>query len=134
MIVSVFYTYAFNDKTMLKTYYFLQMYGPSIFTRPSVKTLALVGFYIIYLVLGAAVFSAIEGPEESQMVIELRRSRSNFLKKNPCVSGEFRLIYLPSMELIKVISYKEQRTTSTWHYNKLYRTIFFILFFKGVRI
>jgi hypothetical protein len=58
--------------------------GPS----PSMKTVGLVGFYVIYLILGASIFSAIEGPEEAQMVINLRQIRSSFLENHPCVSGK----------------------------------------------
>lgn len=74
--------------------FFLQMYAPPIFSHPSVRTLAFVGFYLMYLVLGAAVFSAIEGPEEAQMGINLRRSRSMFLRKHSCVPGIFFLFIL----------------------------------------
>ncbi|CAH1975819.1 unnamed protein product [Acanthoscelides obtectus] len=42
--------------------------------------------YVLFLVLGASVFSAIEGPEEIEKVQSLRELRSNFLKNNPCVT------------------------------------------------
>ncbi|CAH1282935.1 unnamed protein product [Diabrotica balteata] len=41
--------------------------------------------YLLFLVLGASVFSAIEAPEEKEKVASLRKLRSDFLKNHPCV-------------------------------------------------
>ncbi|CAG9858856.1 unnamed protein product [Phyllotreta striolata] len=43
--------------------------------------------YILFLILGASVFSAIEAPEETEQVNSLRTLRSDFLKQNPQVRG-----------------------------------------------
>lgn len=43
--------------------------------------------YVTFLILGASVFLAIEGPEELQQVKSLRSLRFNFLKKHKCVPG-----------------------------------------------
>ncbi|KAM8890259.1 potassium channel subfamily K member 1-like [Synchiropus picturatus] len=49
--------------------------------------LLLVG-YILYLLLGAGIFSAIELPYEQQLRRELRAARQEFLGNNTCVSDE----------------------------------------------
>lgn len=51
------------------------------------RLLALLGLYLLYLVLGSAVFSAIEGPEEVERVDQLRSFRHRFLDNHTCVSG-----------------------------------------------
>ncbi|CAH0553385.1 unnamed protein product [Brassicogethes aeneus] len=42
--------------------------------------------YILFLAIGAVVFSAIEGPEEVQSVQSLRAFRTNFLNNHHCVT------------------------------------------------
>lgn len=45
-------------------------------------------FYILYLVIGASIFSAIEGPQEQSLVKELKEQRELFLKNHhQCISG-----------------------------------------------
>ncbi|XP_023310000.1 potassium channel subfamily K member 1 isoform X2 [Anoplophora glabripennis] len=44
--------------------------------------------YLLFLVLGASVFSAIEGPEELQKVQSLRNLRATFLNNHSCVSDQ----------------------------------------------
>ncbi|XP_049820321.1 potassium channel subfamily K member 1-like isoform X2 [Aethina tumida] len=44
--------------------------------------------YVLFLALGAVVFSAIEGPEEVQKVKNLRNLRSDFLTNHRCVSDQ----------------------------------------------
>ncbi|CAJ1080226.1 potassium channel subfamily K member 1-like [Xyrichtys novacula] len=48
-------------------------------------TLLLVG-YILYLIIGAGIFSAIELPYEHELRQELVEAREDFLSNNPCVS------------------------------------------------
>ncbi|XP_020500370.2 potassium channel subfamily K member 1 [Labrus bergylta] len=44
--------------------------------------------YILYLIVGAAIFSAIELPYEHELRRELVEARQDFLSSNPCVSDE----------------------------------------------
>lgn len=48
----------------------------------------LVGGYIIYLIVGAGIFSAIELPYEQELRRELTEARRDFLGENPCVSDQ----------------------------------------------
>jgi hypothetical protein len=57
--------------------------------RSTARLLVLAAFYILFLVLGAAIFSAIEGPEEAQRVRQLRLLRRDFLLDHKCVRGEY---------------------------------------------
>ncbi|XP_063241446.1 potassium channel subfamily K member 1-like [Bacillus rossius redtenbacheri] len=54
-------------------------------SRSTARLLLLLFFYLLFLVLGAAIFSAIEAPEEAGRVKELRHLRSQFLVKHQCV-------------------------------------------------
>lgn len=51
------------------------------------RLLGLIASYLLYLVVGSAVFSAIEGPEEVQLVNKVRKLRENFLNEHFCVTG-----------------------------------------------
>ena len=52
------------------------------------RCVLLVGFYIVYLVIGACVFSAIEAPVERERLNEVMRVRDGFLKDNEaCLTG-----------------------------------------------
>lgn len=42
--------------------------------------------YILYLIIGAGIFSAIELPYEDELRRELRAAREDFLSNNTCVS------------------------------------------------
>jgi hypothetical protein len=57
--------------------------------RSTARLLVLANFYILFLVLGAAIFSAIEGPQEAQCVKLLRQLRKDFLLDHKCVRGEY---------------------------------------------
>lgn len=56
--------------------------------KSNVRLLALSAFYALYLVIGASIFSAIEGPKERDLVKELRDLRIQFLEKNKCVADK----------------------------------------------
>nr|CAD7446335.1 unnamed protein product [Timema bartmani] len=65
------------------------MHLPGVgFSRSSVRLLVLTSFYLLFLVLGASIFSAIEGPQEVQLIRQLRHMRLQFLKRHQCVPGE----------------------------------------------
>ena len=51
------------------------------------RLLALLLVYLLYLVLGAAVFSAIEAPIETEVVDSLREKREQFLEKHKSCGG-----------------------------------------------
>ncbi|XP_063908949.1 potassium channel subfamily K member 1-like isoform X2 [Zophobas morio] len=57
-------------------------------TRGLLRLFLFLGGYIIFLVLGATVFSAIESPEELQKVQDLRKLRADFLKNHPSVTDQ----------------------------------------------
>ncbi|XP_076096999.1 potassium channel subfamily K member 1-like [Mytilus galloprovincialis] len=48
--------------------------------KSTVRLLALSGFYLLYIVIGASVFSAIEGPRERDLTVHVRDVRKKFLK------------------------------------------------------
>ncbi|TRY78120.1 hypothetical protein TCAL_09780 [Tigriopus californicus] len=51
------------------------------------RLLGLSFFFLFYLAMGASVFSAIEGPIESEAVKSLEEKQSAFLKKFPCIEA-----------------------------------------------
>ncbi|XP_034533018.1 potassium channel subfamily K member 1 [Notolabrus celidotus] len=44
--------------------------------------------YLVFIVLGAAVFSAVERPVEEELRVEVEEVWSSFLRENPCVKEE----------------------------------------------
>lgn len=72
-----------------------------VLTSRGVLRLALfISGYIAFLIVGATLFSAIEGPEETSIVQKLKNARSSFLKKHKCVSGKF---FSPYIIIIAVV-------------------------------
>lgn len=53
----------------------------------TVRLLVFIGFYVLFLAVGAFVFSAIEAPEEAARVKELKELRQDFLNGHTCVEG-----------------------------------------------
>jgi len=73
------------------------------FRRSNIRLCIYAGFYILYLVIGASVFSAIEGPRERELVSELREQRHQFFKDHQnCMTGN--LIFSSSIFYIRSIS------------------------------
>ena len=58
-----------------------------LFGKSGLRVTGMCAFYILYLVIGAAIFSAIEGPKERQKIKALKKVRNNFLAENGCLSG-----------------------------------------------
>lgn len=59
------------------------------FKRSNIRLCIYSGFYVLYLVIGASVFSAIEGPRERSLVKELKEQRHQFLKDHhTCMTGK----------------------------------------------
>lgn len=56
--------------------------------KSTVRLLVLSAFYILYVVIGASVFSAIEGPRERELVDHVREVRKRFLEENKCLSDD----------------------------------------------
>ncbi|XP_969244.1 potassium channel subfamily K member 6 isoform X2 [Tribolium castaneum] len=57
-------------------------------TRGLLRLVLFLGGYVIFLVLGATIFSSIESPEELEKVQHLRKLRADFLKNNPTVTDQ----------------------------------------------
>lgn len=57
-------------------------------TMRSTTLLALLALVLLYLVLGALVFQALEQPHEQQAQRELGEVREKFLRAHPCVSDQ----------------------------------------------
>lgn len=54
-----------------------------------VRVFALTIFHLLYLIIGAAIFAAIEGPEESKLKKALRDFRQEFGNQHKhCISGK----------------------------------------------
>ncbi|CAG5904621.1 unnamed protein product [Menidia menidia] len=56
--------------------------------RSAVSFAVLIVAYILYLIIGAGIFSAIELPYEEEFRRELKAARRDFLNNNTCVSDE----------------------------------------------
>ncbi|XP_078313806.1 potassium channel subfamily K member 1-like isoform X2 [Crassostrea virginica] len=54
--------------------------------KSTIRLLVLTLFYLLYLVIGASVFSAIEGPQERQLIKNVKKLRSDFLADNTCLT------------------------------------------------
>lgn len=67
------------------------MYPPQLPTlkmaKSNVRLLAYSVLYLVFLVLGAAIFSAIEAPEETEMIRYIRRRKEQFLANFTCITG-----------------------------------------------
>ena len=61
---------------------------------PRWRLLVIILVYLLYLFLGATIFSAIEHPIERDMIKDLEEERSKFLKENSCVQGTNNMISL----------------------------------------
>lgn len=55
----------------------------------TLRFIALLGCYILFLVIGAAIFSAIEAPKADELSKTVNSSRIKFLQRNPCVNGKY---------------------------------------------
>ena len=56
--------------------------------KPSVRLIGLCVFYVLYLIIGAAIFSAIEFQNEKNIIDNLKLKRQAFLTKHQkCLTG-----------------------------------------------
>ena len=60
--------------------------------RSTIRVVLLVLFLLFYLILGAIVFSLIEGPLERNLKQQIRDNWFKFLDDNKCLSSKFYLI------------------------------------------
>ena len=54
----------------------------------TIRLLLLILTYVTFLILGAAIFSAIEAPDEANRIKALKEHRERFLLNNECVRGK----------------------------------------------
>ncbi|XP_066281916.1 potassium channel subfamily K member 1-like [Branchiostoma lanceolatum] len=59
-----------------------------LINRRTARLLVIILIYIMYLVVGAIIFCAIEGPQERETGQRVRDFRAGFLEKNPCVTND----------------------------------------------
>ena len=60
---------------------------------PSWRLFCLVLVYLLYLFMGATIFSAIEHPIEGEMIRKLQEDRGKFLDDNKCLKGKHLFSY-----------------------------------------
>ena len=58
--------------------------------KSNFRLLLLLAFYGLFLILGAAIFSAIESPLEVAEIKSVRERKSQFLRTYDCLTGTFR--------------------------------------------
>jgi len=65
--------------------------------KSNVRLICLSAFYVFFLIVGAAIFSSIEGPIEMRRLRELLAARHKFLEnKRNCLSGQlYQSVCLP---------------------------------------
>jgi hypothetical protein len=62
-------------------------YYPKL-ARSTLRLVLLTLFYLVFLVIGASIFSAIESPGEISMIKDVADVRRNFIDNHGCMSGE----------------------------------------------
>jgi len=71
-----------------------------------VRLIFLSAFYVLFVLVGAVVFSVIEGPIEMRRLHELLAVREKFLQnRRHCLSGQFYADLLPTMCHIILMDY-----------------------------
>ena len=66
-----------------------EMSGAAKMKKCNVRLLLLLAFYALFLILGAAIFSAIESPLEVAEVKNMRDRKAHFLRAHTCISGQY---------------------------------------------
>jgi len=62
--------------------------------KSNCRLLLLMAFYGLFLILGAAIFSAIESPLEVAEIKNMRERKSQFLRTHQCISGQLISFFL----------------------------------------
>lgn len=57
--------------------------------KSNFRLLLLIAFYGLFLILGAAIFSAIESPLEVAEVKNMRDRKNHFLRTHSCITGKW---------------------------------------------
>ena len=65
---------------------------------PTCRLLCLVLGYLLYLFMGATIFSAIEHPIEGEMINQLQQEKTQFLQENKCVKGISEVANQPTLD------------------------------------
>ena len=74
--------------------------------KSNVRLIFLSAFYVFFLLVGAAIFSAIEGPIEMKRLRRLLAARQKFLQnRRDCLSGQFYAGLSPTIWHIILIDY-----------------------------
>ena len=62
--------------------------------KSNFRLLLLLAFYGLFLILGAAIFSAIESPLEVAEVKGMRDKKSQFLRQHVCLTGKLQISHI----------------------------------------
>ncbi|XP_076311642.1 potassium channel subfamily K member 1-like [Tachypleus tridentatus] len=57
-------------------------------SKSNTRLIVLTAFYLLFLVIGASIFSAIEAPKEIDIIRSLRNRRAKFLQDHSCLKDE----------------------------------------------
>jgi membrane-bound ClpP family serine protease len=78
------------NKTEIIVLYLIIFDMNCIISQVTIRLFGLCAFYVVYLFIGAAIFSAIEYDNEENLINELKLKRQEFLSKNKqCLNGKF---------------------------------------------
>ena len=72
--------------------------------RSSMRTCGLTLFIVLYMVLGAVVFMALEAPVERQLMAKVETVREKFLTDHNCMTGRECILHLDSRNVFFYIS------------------------------
>lgn len=58
------------------------------------RFIILCGCYGLFLIIGAAIFSAIEAPQLDKLETELFQVKEKFIQRNPCLNSKYHIVYI----------------------------------------
>lgn len=91
------------------------------------RFLLLCGGYILFLVLGAAMFSAIEAPKIDAISKRVQSLRNQFLQNNACLNGKWDCWFLlkhPVEKCLHLLTFIRSNSTS-WTHSALFGNILY---------
>lgn len=69
-------------------------------SKSTIRIFGLCAFYLLYMFIGAAIFSSIEYPNEKQIIDKLKARRHEFLQKHKsCLNGNLKRLKKISKKL-----------------------------------
>ena len=74
--------------------------GPVKMKKSNFRLLLLIAFYALFLILGAAIFSAIESPLERTERNNMQNRINKFAKSFPCLIGKGNTTFLSKIKVI----------------------------------